>query len=189
MKKCKWATSNMQETLAIFLFFINFFYSLSQCVKFIISLGILMTFALQFYIPVVILWPKVANNYGPFKHPITSELIFRTLLVFVTCKYATKIEKIDKLNCLFVVSVTLAEVIPYLGLFISLVGAVSSTALALIFPPLLELAIKWSISDMTPWMIVKNVAICLIGLLGCVTGTYESIVAIIHAFEKENLGM
>lgn len=81
----------------------------------------------------------------------------------------------------------MAEVIPYLGLFISLVGAVSSTALALIFPPILELALKWSISDISPILILKNVIICLIGVLGCVTGTYESIVAIINAVAKDNM--
>ncbi|KAL2729438.1 proton-coupled amino acid transporter 1-like isoform X1 [Vespula squamosa] len=78
----------------------------------------------------------------------------------------------------------LAEAIPELGLFISLVGAVSSTALALLFPPIIELVVCWQNTNLSPFMVIKDVTIVLIGLLGFATGTYESITAIIKAFDK-----
>lgn len=136
---------------------------LAQAVKAIISLGILFTFALQFYIPVVIMWPMVQARFGPFKHPIYMELGFRCALVVVTF--------------------ALAEGIPYLNHFISLIGAISSTALALIIPPILDFAVKWSVSEVNAWTVVKNILILIIGVIGCITGTYASIVEIVNAIK------
>lgn len=138
---------------------------LAQTVKVMISLGILFTFALQFYIPIDIMFPAVSNRFGPFKHPVFTELAFRAFFVLVT----------------FV----LAEIIPFLNLFITLVGAFSSTTIALLFPPILELVCNWSVSEVTPWMVCKNIVILVIGVFGCITGSYESIRLIAKAFTEE----
>ncbi|XP_047363406.1 proton-coupled amino acid transporter 2-like isoform X6 [Vespa velutina] len=138
--------------------------SLPQCIKLAISLSILLTYALQFYVPIAIIWPGIVEQFGPFKWPVLSEIVFRSALCFLT----------------FV----LAEAIPELGLFISLVGAVSSTALALLFPPIIELVVCWQNANLSPFMVIKDVTIVLIGLLGFATGTYESITSIIKAFDK-----
>jgi proton-coupled amino acid transporter len=81
-------------------------------------------------------------------------------------------------------TVVLAEAIPHLGLFISLVGAVSSTALALLIPPIIEIVVCWQNASLGKLTLLKDVFILLIGLLGCVTGTYESITQILKAFSK-----
>ncbi|XP_018567658.1 proton-coupled amino acid transporter 1 isoform X2 [Anoplophora glabripennis] len=138
---------------------------LAQSVKIIISLGILFTYALQFYIAVDIIWPNVQKFLSPVKYPVLAESAFRAFLVLIT----------------FV----LAEAIPFLGLFISLVGSVSSTALALIFPPILELVTRYTFGTLTPVTIFKDCFILLLGFLGMVTGGYESINSIVHAFGKE----
>nr|XP_022918530.1 proton-coupled amino acid transporter 1-like isoform X1 [Onthophagus taurus] len=138
---------------------------LAQSVKIMISLAILLTYALQFYIPVDVIWPNVIKTFGPFNHPVLMEYTFRIFLVLVT----------------FV----LAEAIPYLGLFISLVGAVSSTTLALLFPPIIEIVLHYNISELTAWIIIKDGVIILVGLLGCVTGTYESLHSIVNQFVAE----
>lgn len=138
--------------------------SLPQCIKVAISLSILFTYALQFYVPVAIMWPGVVNQFGPFRWPVVAETVFRSSLCLVT----------------FI----LAEAIPELGLFISLVGAVSSTALALIFPPIIEMVVCWQNASLGKFTMTKDVVIVLIGLLGFVTGTYESLTAIIRAFSK-----
>lgn len=137
---------------------------LPQCIKLAISLSILLTYALQFYVPVAIIWPAIVEQFGPFKWPALAEIVFRSALCLLT----------------FI----LAEAIPQLGLFISLVGAVSSTALALLFPPIIEIVVCLQNARLSPFMIIKDIVIILIGLLGFATGTYESITAIINAFGK-----
>ncbi|CAH1123042.1 unnamed protein product [Ceutorhynchus assimilis] len=140
---------------------------LAQSVKVIIPCGILLTYALQFYIAVDIIWPNVKEFLGPnVKYPVFAELAFRSLLVLIT----------------FI----LAEAIPFLGLFISLVGAVSSAALALIFPPILDTVSTMTFGKLTSFHIIKNGFIILIGVVGMITGSYESIAAIAKAFMNES---
>ncbi|XP_011160214.1 proton-coupled amino acid transporter 1 isoform X2 [Solenopsis invicta] len=137
---------------------------LPQCIKTAISLSILLTYALQFYVPIAIIWPGIVDKFGPFKWPVLSEIIFRSVMCFIT----------------FI----LAEAIPKLGLFISLVGAVSSTALALVFPPIIEMIVCWHNTNLGFCTIAKDVMIVLIGVLGFATGTYESMTAIINSFSN-----
>jgi len=85
---------------------------------------------------------------------------------------------------LIVSPVILAEAIPKLGLFISLVGAVSSTALALVFPPMIEMIVCWHNTSFGFFTITKDMIIILIGVLGFITGTYESVTSIVKSFSN-----
>ncbi|XP_044731832.1 proton-coupled amino acid transporter 1-like [Chrysoperla carnea] len=140
---------------------------LARIVIIIISCGVLLGYALQFYIPISIMWPAITEKFGPFKWPVVGELCFRTICVLLTF--------------------TLAELIPFLESFISLVGAVSSTALALIFPPILELVIisQAQTKDSHRWIILKNAFIIIVGLLGFATGTYASIGQIMQKYQDQ----
>ncbi|XP_012532802.1 proton-coupled amino acid transporter 1 isoform X2 [Monomorium pharaonis] len=135
---------------------------LPQCIKTAISLSILLSYALQFYVPIAIMWPGIVDKFGPFKWPVFAEIVFRSVMCFIT----------------FI----LAEAIPKLNLFISLVGAVSSTALALVFPPIIEMIVCWHNTSLGFFTIAKDVMIVLIGVLGFATGTYESLTSIIESF-------
>lgn len=130
---------------------------LYQIVKLLYCFGIFITFALQFYVPAEILIPPLLARVSGYWE-IVVDLLTRTFLVIFTC--------------------ILAILIPELDLVISLVGSVSSSFLALIFPPLLELATFHS-EGVSPWVVVKNTVISLVGLIGFVTGTYIAIVEII----------
>ncbi|XP_068181161.1 proton-coupled amino acid transporter 1 [Antennarius striatus] len=129
-----------------------------QAVKLLYCFGIFITFALQFYVPAEILLPSlVARVAERWKKAV--DLLLRVLLVVFTC--------------------ALAILIPELDLVISLVGSVSSSFLALIFPPILEI-MTFHREGMSPLVILKNVLISLVGFVGFVTGTYiafEQIVA------------
>ncbi len=90
---------------------------------------------------------------------------------------------------------SLALAVPDLGDLISLVGAVASNALALIFPPLLNMLVFYN-SAHPPWTIAtsseavwqllwmtKDASIVLLGLVGFALGTYATLQNIIEFFK------
>lgn len=84
----------------------------------------------------------------------------------------------------------IAELVPALGLFISLIGSLCSTALALVFPPIIEIIVRRDIVSTSArfFMYSKNVIILILALAGFSTGTYESLSEIIKHFgEEENV--
>lgn len=71
----------------------------------------------------------------------------------------------------------LATAIPDLSAVISLVGSVSSSMLALILPPLLEIVTFWDLGISNATM-AKDIFITLFGLLGFFAGSYTSLLNI-----------
>ncbi|XP_050421943.1 proton-coupled amino acid transporter 4-like isoform X2 [Adelges cooleyi] len=139
---------------------------LSKVVILSMMFGIICTYTLQFYVPVEIIWPIVKKKFGPFKTPIVWEIGLRILMVLST----------------FVA----ADVIPHLGLFISMMGAVASTFLALIFPPLCHMAVTgYEGYGRFRWKLLVNAITLILGAVGFVTGTYASVYEICDAFQKE----
>lgn len=128
-----------------------------QLVKLLYCFGIFITFALQFYVPAEILIPPVVARVSE-RWERTADLLMRTALVVVTC--------------------ALAVLIPELDLVISLVGSVSSSFLALIFPPLLQIAVFHN-EGLSPLVSVKNLLISLVGFVGFLAGTYIAVEQII----------
>ncbi|KAL7985834.1 hypothetical protein Chor_011000, partial [Crotalus horridus] len=130
---------------------------LYQSVKLLYSLGIFFTYALQFYVPAEIIIP-VAVSKIPERWRLCCKLLLRVFLVCVTC--------------------TLAILIPRLDIVIALVGSVSSSALALIIPPILEIFTYYS-EGLHPLILAKDILISLFGITGFVVGTYESLYELI----------
>ncbi|XP_049538262.1 proton-coupled amino acid transporter 4-like [Anopheles darlingi] len=145
---------------------------LAQVVKVMISLGVLFGYALQFFIAIQIMLPSIRKRFDPaHRHPVLLEFCFRILMVLLTF--------------------LIAEGVPNLGAFISLIGALCSTALALIFPPIIELTLQSvNTSDDDHYhhrqrrlgLYGKNVLILVIASIGVVTGTYESVLALAKSF-------
>lgn len=89
-----------------------------------------------------------------------------------------------------------AVIVPDLGDLISLIGAVASSALALIFPPLMEIlvfvkpdnpirfSLSWRVVEHAAW-IIKDILIMLLGVVGLMFGTYASIDGIVN-FKQED---
>ncbi|KAG8509276.1 Proton-coupled amino acid transporter 2, partial [Galemys pyrenaicus] len=122
-------------------------------VKLLYVLGILCSYALPFYVPAEIIMPLAVSRVPkPWKLPL--DLSVRAAMVCLTG--------------------VLAILVPRLDLVISLVGSVSSSALALIIPPLLEVATYYS-EGMSPLAVAKDVLISVVGFLGFVVGTYQAL--------------
>ncbi|VVC39501.1 Amino acid transporter, transmembrane domain [Cinara cedri] len=142
---------------------------LSKIVILSMMFGIICTYTLQFYVPIEILWPKVEKKFGPFKSPVLWDTGLRVILVLITF--------------------LAADVIPHLSLFISMMGAVASTFLALIFPPLCHMAVTGSNEKeygRFRWRLMMNAVTLALGALGFVTGTYASVYEICEAFQNPN---
>jgi proton-coupled amino acid transporter len=82
---------------------------------------------------------------------------------------------------LVVFTFLLAFSIPKIDLFISLVGAVGSSTLALIIPPILDQVVFWPEKKSTA-KLVKNGLICFFGIYIFLAGTLVSIENIIDYF-------
>ncbi|XP_059475190.1 proton-coupled amino acid transporter-like protein CG1139 [Neocloeon triangulifer] len=137
---------------------------LAQSVRLMMALAIFLSYGLQFYVPMRIMWPPLKRRLQTEKAQRIGEYSMRTFLVLFTF--------------------FLASAVPNLGAVISLVGAVSSSTLALIFPPIIELITFWPTEPgqkICPWMVTKDLTIMIFGILGFGFGTYTSIVNIIHS--------
>ncbi|XP_035780455.1 proton-coupled amino acid transporter 2-like [Anopheles albimanus] len=140
---------------------------LAQLVRLLMAVAVLASYALQFYVPMQILAPAVRRTSR--NHPECAETVLRLATVLLT----------------FV----LAAIIPNLGTFISLVGAVSTSTLALVFPPLIELLTVWPSAPRSGfahrWLIVKDALIIAFGATGFFFGTAKSLTMILDGTPDE----
>ncbi|XP_075155625.1 proton-coupled amino acid transporter 1 isoform X1 [Haematobia irritans] len=143
----------------------------AQIVKAMVSMGVLFGYPLQFHIAIQIMLPTVIETFKCYNHSLAANLTFRTFMVVVT--------------------LGIAELVPNLGLFISLIGSLCSTALALVFPPIIELIVKRDISSTCSrlMMYLKNTIILILAFAGFIAGTYESLSEIIKEFGSESKTM
>lgn len=144
------------------------------------AVAIFFSYCLQFYVPINIMGPWVKSHFRTEEQKKLAEGIFRTVLVFFTCEDLIELkEAVYLIVILF--AVLLACIIPNLGGIISLVGAVSSSALALIFPPIIEIVTFWPDGlGRHNWILWKDLFILLFGVLGFVFGTYTSLLHLMH---------
>lgn len=123
----------------------------------LLTIGVILGYAIQFYIPIEIMIGSVRSNVKlAQQYPLLSEMIFRVLMVFVTF--------------------SVALIVPNLGLLISLIGAVCSTSLALVFPVIIEyLVLTRNNKSLSNVIVIKNAFLLFLAAVGFISGGYESI--------------
>lgn len=86
-----------------------------------------------------------------------------------------------------IITVLIAQLVPMLEIFISLVGSLCANTLALVAPPLIELLLAWgSPEGASTSLIVKNMCILFIAIIGFSTGTYSSISALVKEINRSH---
>lgn len=83
-------------------------------------LCVIVSYPLQFFVPMERIEKYITRKCLPENHNRNIHLA-RFSLVLITC--------------------AIAELVPHLALFISLIGAVACTSLALLFPPFIDLLV------------------------------------------------
>nr|CAD7265040.1 unnamed protein product [Timema shepardi] len=136
---------------------------LAQSVKIMFAVAIFITYALQCYVPVEIVW----NTYLKERMAKRSETM-QTLVEYLMR------------TAMVLGTFLLAVAIPRLELFISLFGALCLSALGIAFPALIELCLFWPDKfGRCRWILFKDILIILCGIFGLVIGTYTSLLGII----------
>ncbi|XP_045768177.1 proton-coupled amino acid transporter 4 [Maniola jurtina] len=134
---------------------------LAQSVRAVMAVAIFLSYGLQFYVPMNIVWPYIRSKLNSEKAIEYGEAVTRFVLISIT----------------FIA----AALIPNLSSIISLVGAFSSSALALIFPPIIEIITFWPERlGWKDWRLWKDIAIIIFGITGFAFGTYASIKNIVN---------
>lgn len=130
----------------------------------VISFGVILGYAIQFFIPIEIMIPSIRKRFDlAEEYPLTSEMIFRTVMVIVTF--------------------SVALLVPNLGLLISLIGAVCSTSLALVFPVIIEYCVVTrNDGSLAPETAVKMLLLLSLATVGFCSGGYESIRQIVQLY-------
>ncbi|CAF0994471.1 unnamed protein product [Rotaria sp. Silwood1] len=132
---------------------------LYQFTKIMYAVAIFLTYNLQFYVPFSLLWPRLC----------------RKILYKYSGQTVNKWEHAFRIGLIFITFI-IAALIPNLGLVISLVGAVASTALSVIFPPICESITFWPDSlGRYKWQLILNFLIISFGLYVFIAGTTLSL--------------
>lgn len=136
---------------------------LAQSVKLMIALAIFLTYTLQFYVPIQIIWKGIKHRISPDNH-VRGELCLRTVMVIFT--------------------IFVAAALPNLGPFITLIGAVCLSSLGLIIPAIVETVVYREDPGLGRfnWRLYKNGFLILFGIIGFITGTYVSLLEFAHEF-------
>uniref|UniRef100_A0A7I4YFD3 Aa_trans domain-containing protein n=1 Tax=Haemonchus contortus TaxID=6289 RepID=A0A7I4YFD3_HAECO len=153
---------DIMDTLTLNLPQTNFY----QVIKLMFVACILVSYPLQFYVPMERIEKWIKRKVAVERQ---EKLIYGVRMAGVIC------------TCL------LAELIPHLALFISLVGSVAGTSLTLVFPPMIELLCCYSKDSLTTWIWTRNIMLMMFAVVGFVTGTYASMVQIVDAFGKPDV--
>jgi proton-coupled amino acid transporter len=76
-----------------------------------------------------------------------------------------------------------SALIPNIGLFIALTGALSSSVLSLVFPPIIDLVHFWKEQHFC--RLLKNILLMTLGLTGFLVGSYVTLRRIIAGKSDE----
>ncbi|XP_072765917.1 proton-coupled amino acid transporter-like protein pathetic [Anoplolepis gracilipes] len=136
--------------------------TLAQIVKIAISLSVLFTLGLAYYVPISVLWPMIRTRIA------TKSLLYHRL-------HETSL-RLGGVIGTTLLAIAVPQMVPLLGLL----SALGMSTIMLLIPILIEMSTKWS--EATRPMFAKNVVIFVVWLLILIFGATESIWSIIREY-------
>lgn len=135
----------------------------AQICKLVFAIAIFITYALQCYVPLDVLWEqRLKKRMEKNSHLLLWEYVVRTVLVLFTFGVAIAVPKLD--------------------LFISLFGALCLAALGLVFPALIDICVTWPNTGRYHWIAIRDVLIFVFGLCALAIGSYTALRDIFLSF-------
>jgi len=125
------------------------------------SMAIFFSYSLQFYVVIDIIDRNIMSKLSGWKYE-AADILVRTMINTLTFG--------------------LAATIPWLDLFVSLLGAVKMSVLSLMAPAIIDTASNWKNLGKYNYLLWQNGLIFIFGMIGCIFGTYVSMSQIIHNF-------
>jgi len=133
----------------------------AQIVKISVLLAVLLTFSLQLYVCVEIVWNAIKDRVE--KREAMANYALRIILA--------------------ISAVMLAVLMPSMGPLIKLVGAFGFSSLGLIFPVIIELVTCWDSGfGQFHWILYKNIICIAFGLFALIFGTISAVSEITDTF-------
>uniref|UniRef100_A0A914C5L7 Amino acid transporter transmembrane domain-containing protein n=1 Tax=Acrobeloides nanus TaxID=290746 RepID=A0A914C5L7_9BILA len=133
-----------------------------QALKIMFVLCIMVSYPLQFYVPLERVEKFITRKCDPVNH-VRYSYLARYSIILITC--------------------AIAELVPHLALFIALVGAVACTSLAVVFPPIIDLLVCYAQNKLTLGIWLRNSVLFMFAIIGFTTGTYSALSDIIATFQ------
>lgn len=162
-----------------------------------IAIAIFFTHALQFYVPMEIIWKTVRGKFSASARN-AAEYTIRILLVVCTIKYFFPLQWQPStlyhneyifvfINMFQMLTVGIAIAIPTIGPFITLIGAVCLSTLGLMFPSIIEIITYYEKPGFGRfnWLLWKNFGLIIFGIIGFITGSYVGIGEIREMLAKQ----
>ncbi|RLU22446.1 hypothetical protein DMN91_004724 [Ooceraea biroi] len=140
---------------------------LAQVVKIAISLSVLFSFGLAYYVPISVLWPIARSKIAA-----KSSLYHR--LAEISLRLGGVTGTRSKLSLFFsrppaLLAIAVPQMVPLLGLF----SAFGMSTIMLLIPILIETSTKWT--EATRTMLVKNAVIFVVWLLILVRLSFQAL--------------
>ncbi|XP_012141979.1 proton-coupled amino acid transporter-like protein pathetic [Megachile rotundata] len=130
---------------------------LAQFIKITISLSVICTFGIGFYVTFSILWPMLQMRYEEYK-------------------YASHLFRLIAVSLFFLVAISVPQMVPLLGLL----TAFSITTIMLLIPILTETMTKWQTASR--FLLAKNAGISIVWITLLIFGAIESMRTIIREY-------
>lgn len=136
-----------------------------QLAKVFIGVSVLLTYVLQYFVCLDILWNAVKDKFEK-RAKMYNGFVRMMLVVF---------------------SVLVAVIVPDIGPFVSLIGALCFSFLGILFPVIIEMVTYWEKISVVK-LLLRNLFVLLFGLMALCFGTYTSMLEIISIYvPKSNI--